>query len=272
MSAAMPLVIYLHPLSSYSQKAKTAFYEKNMGFEVKLLDGSEPITSEFSAKWPIKRFPILEHGGDFIFEATSIIEYIDALSPGDQPLIPKDAATAIKVRMWDRFFDNYLQYPQQRMVNAALGREVEPDDGYVRWRQALETAYGVLDAHMKGRQWWPARPSVSPIARPPRPCSMPTGRIRSPSISRMPAPIAPACSSARAMPAHSMKRAPTATSTRSGRRLTGIDWPVSYDTGQSIADDQTSPWLKPNSPSASAARTSSPNSMSLCGRPLRTMG
>ncbi len=153
MSAAMPLVIYLHPLSSYSQKAKTAFYEKNMGFEVKLLDGSEPITSEFSAKWPIKRFPILEHGGDFIFEATSIIEYIDALSPGDQPLIPKDAATAIKVRMWDRFFDNYLQYPQQRMVNAALGREVEPDDGYVRWRQALETAYGILDAHMKGRQW-----------------------------------------------------------------------------------------------------------------------
>lgn len=153
MSAAMPLVIYLHPLSSYSQKAKTAFYEKNMGFEVKLLDGSEPITSEFSAKWPIKRFPILEHGGDFIFEATSIIEYIDALSPGDQPFIPKDAATAIKVRMWDRFFDNYLQYPQQRMVNAALGREVEPDDGYVHWRQALETAYGILDAHMKGRQW-----------------------------------------------------------------------------------------------------------------------
>ncbi len=34
-----------------------------------------------------------------------------------------------------------------------LGREVEPDDGYVRWRQALETAYGILDAHMKGRQW-----------------------------------------------------------------------------------------------------------------------
>jgi glutathione S-transferase len=153
MPAAMPLVIYLHPLSSYSQKAKIAFYEKNLAFEVKLLDGSEPITSEFSAKWPIKRFPILEHGGDFIFEATSIIEYIDALRPGDQPLIPKDAATAIKVRMWDRFFDNYLQYPQQRMVNAALGREVEPDDGYVRWRQALETAYGILDAHMKGRQW-----------------------------------------------------------------------------------------------------------------------
>ncbi len=31
MSAAMPLVIYLHLLPSYSQKAKTAFYEKNMG-------------------------------------------------------------------------------------------------------------------------------------------------------------------------------------------------------------------------------------------------
>lgn len=149
----MPFVLYLHPLSSYSQKAKTAFYEKNLPFEVKLLDGSEPVASEFAAKWPIRRFPVLEHGGDFIFEATSIIEYIDMLHPGEQPLIPRDAATAIRVRMWDRFFDNYTQYPQQRMVNAALGREMEPDDGYVRWRQALETAYAILDRHMKGRRW-----------------------------------------------------------------------------------------------------------------------
>ncbi|MBW9054782.1 glutathione S-transferase family protein [Rhizobium mesosinicum] len=149
----MSLAMYLHPLSSYSQKAKTAFYEKDLPFEAKLLDGSEPINSEFSRKWPIKRFPVLEHGGDFIFEATSVIEYIDMLHPGEQPLIPRDAATAIKVRMWDRFFDNYMQYPQQRMVNAAIGREMEPDDGYVRWRQALETAYAILDAHMKGRQW-----------------------------------------------------------------------------------------------------------------------
>jgi glutathione S-transferase len=149
----MPFVLYLHPLSSYSQKAKTAFYEKNLPFEVKLLDGSEPVASEFAAKWPIRRFPVLEHGGDFIFEATSIIEYIDMLHPGEQPLIPRDAATAIRVRMWDRFFDNYTQYPQQRMVNAALGREMEPDDGYVRWRQALETAYAILDRHMQGRRW-----------------------------------------------------------------------------------------------------------------------
>ena len=120
----MPFVLYLHPLSSYSQKAKTAFYEKNLPFEVKLLDGSEPVASEFAAKWPIRRFPVLEHGGDFIFEATSIIEYIDMLHPGERPLIPRDAATAIRVRMWDRFFDNYTQYPQQRMVNAALGREM----------------------------------------------------------------------------------------------------------------------------------------------------
>ena len=153
MSASKPFIVYLHPLSSYSQKAKTAFYEKDLAFEVKLLDGSEPIASEFQAKWPIKRFPVLEHGGDFIFEATSIIEYIDLLHPTDHPLLPADAMVANRVRMWDRFFDNYLQYPQQRMVNASLGREVEPDDNYIRWRQALETAYGILDEHMKGRQW-----------------------------------------------------------------------------------------------------------------------
>jgi len=149
----MSLVMYLHPLSSYSQKAKTAFYEKKLAFETRLLDGSEPVAGEFAKLWPIKRFPVLRHDHNLIFEATSIIEYIDVLEPGAQPLIPPERAKANAVRMWDRFFDNYIQYPQQRMVYAAIGREMKLDDGGARWREAFETAYAVLEARMKDREW-----------------------------------------------------------------------------------------------------------------------
>jgi len=118
----MALALYLHPLSSYSQKAKTAFYEKGMQFEERLLDGSEPVASDFAALWPIGRFPVATDGDRLIFEATGIIENLEILYPDRPRLIPEDPVVAAEARMWDRFFDNYVQYPQQRMVYAALGR------------------------------------------------------------------------------------------------------------------------------------------------------
>jgi glutathione S-transferase len=68
-------------------------------------------------------------------------------------LIPRDPLAAAEVRMWDRFFDNYVSYPQQRIVYLAIGRE--PDDGAqgARWRSALDTAYALLDRRLAGRQW-----------------------------------------------------------------------------------------------------------------------
>src|SRR3954451_2546723 len=102
----MALTMYLHPLSSYAQKAKTAFYEKGIAFEARMLDGSEPVASEFAALWPIERFPVVVDEGKFIFEATSIIEYLDARFPETPRLVPADPMMAVEVRMWDRYFDN----------------------------------------------------------------------------------------------------------------------------------------------------------------------
>jgi len=147
----MSLTLYSHPFSSYCQKAITALYEKGIAFEAKLLDGSEPVKSEFAALWPIGKFPVLVAGGRLVFEATSIIEHLDALYPDSQRLIPGDALQAAEVRMWDRFFDNYVAYPQQRLVYAALGREV--DDGGAKWKAALDMAYALLDGRMAGREW-----------------------------------------------------------------------------------------------------------------------
>ena len=112
----MTRVLYLHPLSSFCQKAKTAFYEKGLDFETRMLDGSEPVASEFAALWPIRKFPVLRDGETLVFEATGIIEHLEARYGGAPALIPDDPAAAAEVRMWDRFFDNYVSYPQQRRV------------------------------------------------------------------------------------------------------------------------------------------------------------
>ncbi len=148
----MSVTLYLHPLSSYCQKAKTAFYEKDIAFETRMLDGSDPVASEFAAIWPIGKFPIAVMDGRMVFETTSIIEHLEALFPQTRSLLPSDPLAAAEVRMWDRFLDNYVNYPQQRLVAAAIGRETEGDGG-ARWRTALETAYAILDERLKGREW-----------------------------------------------------------------------------------------------------------------------
>ena len=148
----MTLKLYAHPLSSYCQKAKTAFYEKGVAFEEILLDGSEPVASEFAALWPIGRFPALTDGDRLVFDTTTIIEYLEVKSP-DKPLIPANPDTAVEVRMWDRFFDNYINYPQQRLVYVAIGREPDDGEGGAKWKAALDTAYAYLDRHMAGREW-----------------------------------------------------------------------------------------------------------------------
>jgi glutathione S-transferase len=55
-----------------------ALYEMGISFELKMIDGSEPVASEFAALWPIQRFPVIVDDGQFVFEATGIIEIDEA--------------------------------------------------------------------------------------------------------------------------------------------------------------------------------------------------
>jgi glutathione S-transferase len=145
----MTIAFYEHPFSSYVQKA----YEKGILFESKMIDGSEPVASEFAALWPIQRFPVIVDDGQFVFEATGIIEYLEARFPETARLIPSDLPLAAEVRMWDRFFDNYVSYPQGRLVFMAIGREPDDGKGGAAWKSMLETSYTLLDRRMAGRTW-----------------------------------------------------------------------------------------------------------------------
>ena len=151
----MKPVLYAHPFSSYCQKVLTALYENGTAFEYRLLDHNDPETlADFERRWPIKRFPILVDGDRQVMEATTLIEYLDLHYPGAVKLIPANPDKAIEVRMLDRFFDNYVSTPQQRIVFNAIRAEADRDPyGDKEARDMLERAYAWLDRHMEGRIW-----------------------------------------------------------------------------------------------------------------------
>jgi glutathione S-transferase len=151
----MKPVLYAHPFSSYSQKALVALYENVTDFEFRMLSPEEPENlADWENRWPVKRFPILLDKGREILEATIVIEYLDLHYPGPVRLIPEDADAAIDVRMMDRFFDNYISTPQQKVVFNAIRPEADRDPyGVNEAREMLERAYGWLDKRMQARQW-----------------------------------------------------------------------------------------------------------------------
>jgi glutathione S-transferase len=149
----MTLKLYAHPFSSYCQKVLIALYENRTPFDFRLLEGAEAMR-ELEALWPMKRFPVLLDGGRTVIEASSIIEHLGLHHPGPVRLIPEDSRAALDVRMMDRFFDNYISTPQQKIVFDALREEGARDrQGVDEARAMLDTAYGWLDKVMAGREW-----------------------------------------------------------------------------------------------------------------------
>ncbi len=149
----MTLKLYAHPFSSYSQKALIALYENRTPFEFRLLESDESM-KELAALWPMKRFPVLVDAGRTVIEATSIIEHLDLHHPGPARLVPEDPRIALDARMMDRFFDNYISTPQQKVVFDSIRPEGTHDEyGVAEARAMLETAYAWLDKKMAGREW-----------------------------------------------------------------------------------------------------------------------
>lgn len=151
----MPLQLFFHPLSSYSQKALIAAYEYGTVFEPMPL--STPDSAENRAlaqRWPLQKFPVLVDGDRTIVEASCIIEYLGLDRPEPERLIPGDAQAALRVRMLDRVFDNYISTPQQKLVIDALRPEGTRDAaGVADARQLLQTTYAWLDGQLAGHTW-----------------------------------------------------------------------------------------------------------------------
>ena len=147
--------LYAHPFSSYCQKVLIALYENDTPFHFRMLAPDEPQTAaEHAVLWPLRRMPVLDDAGQAVVEASIIIEHLDLHHPGPVRLIPEDRRAALSVRMMDRFFDNYVMTPMQKIVTDRIRAPAQRDShGVAEARQLLDTAYNWLDDAMKGREW-----------------------------------------------------------------------------------------------------------------------
>lgn len=147
--------LYAHPFSSYCQKVLIALYENAIPFDFRLLTPDDERTAaEHAELWPLKRMPVLVDEGRTVVEASIIVEHLGLHHPGPVRLIPEDPRAALEVRMMDRFFDNYVMTPMQKIVGDRLRAEEHRDPyGVVEARKLLDTAYSWLDGTVTRRAW-----------------------------------------------------------------------------------------------------------------------
>lgn len=150
------LVLHYHPLSSYCWKATIAADALGVDVRKQLLDLADPAQRDAHyALWPIGKMPLLQDGDRTIPEASIIIEYLQQHhARSGTRLIPGDFDASLDVRLWDRFFDQYVMTPMQAHTADLLKPEEKRDpDGVARARDLLERSYAILERHLAGRTW-----------------------------------------------------------------------------------------------------------------------
>jgi glutathione S-transferase len=146
------LTLYAHPLSSFCWKALVALYENDTPFDMHVLD--QTTWGAYAEKWPVARMPALEDSDrkQFIPEASIIIEYLDQHYRGRTRFVPDNADLARDVRLWDRFFDLYIQVPMQKTVGDRIRAADKKDpQGVEEAKRLIATSYGVLEKQLGDR-------------------------------------------------------------------------------------------------------------------------
>jgi glutathione S-transferase len=153
----MPFKLYYHPLSSFCQKVTIALYENDIPFDGEMSDVVSPEgRAAFMKIWPIIKFPVLrdEATGRIVPESSIIIEYVQNHARCKTALVPGDPGQAHEVRLWDRFFDLHVNAPMQKVMSDRRRPDGSHDPfGVSEAREALATAYGVLDSTLADRCW-----------------------------------------------------------------------------------------------------------------------
>jgi glutathione S-transferase len=149
----MPLTLYAHPFSSYSQKVLIALWENETPFTYRHLE-HPGAAEERAALWPLDRFPVLVDDGRTVAESSIIIEHLGLRHPGPVRLLPGDPEAALEVRFLDRFFDNYVMTPMQKPVFEAIRAEsTRMEEAMAAAAKELDAAYAWLETRLSGRVW-----------------------------------------------------------------------------------------------------------------------
>ena len=148
----MSLQFFGHPFSSYTQKVLIALYADGTDFDYREVEIQEPMpnATELKSHWSFGKFPILVDDGKPVIESTVIIDHLQAHHRGPNTWIP-EGDSGRHVRFLDRFFDNYVMTPVQRIVAEHFRPEGSEDPfGLEQARATLNTAYDWIEDNLDG--------------------------------------------------------------------------------------------------------------------------
>ena len=151
----MSLTYYYHPLSSFCWKVLIAFYENDTPFTPHVLHLQDPqVRADFAKLSPMGKMPALLDGDRAVWEASIVIEYLDAHHSGSAIFIPADPEQALEVRRFDRMFDLYIHEQMQKIVSDRLRLEDKRDPfGVEEARTRIERGYDYLETVLRPNAW-----------------------------------------------------------------------------------------------------------------------
>ncbi len=153
----MSLTLYSHPLASFCHKVLIALYENGTAFRSETVDLGDPgSAAAHMERWPVGKIPVLHdvEAKRVIPETSIIIEYLQETHPGPVILLPSDSAARLETRLWDRFFDLYVNVPMGKIVTDRIRPRGTSDAfGIAEARATLDTAYAMIEGRMSARDW-----------------------------------------------------------------------------------------------------------------------
>jgi glutathione S-transferase len=147
----LPVKLYYHPLSTYSQKVAIGFYEKDVPFHPEIVSLMDPEVRKVYRKiHPFGKIPmLLLESGWRIPESAIILEYLDTHFPKGPKLIPADPERARQARYHERVADLYLNDPISAIFAETMKPEGERDQATIEKAQSCaRTAFEAMEKHL----------------------------------------------------------------------------------------------------------------------------
>ncbi|WP_119389809.1 glutathione S-transferase family protein [Taklimakanibacter lacteus] len=153
----MSLTLYSHPLASFCHKVLIALYENGTPFHAETVNLGDPgSAAAHIERWPVGKMPVLHDAkaGRVIAETSILIEYLQEKYPGPVRLLPEAPDVLLETRLWDRFFDLYVNMPMGKIVTDRIRPQGQGDPFGINEAQAtLTTAYAMIEERMATREW-----------------------------------------------------------------------------------------------------------------------
>lgn len=133
--------IYGYSVSNYFNQVEFALLEKGIDFES--IDTQPSQDGEFKTKSPMGKVPCVDIDGQFLSEASVIIEYLDATHDGIA-LFPREAFRAARVRQVMKCLELYIELSCRRLYGEVFFGGPRDEAAFEQVKPVMESGLSAL--------------------------------------------------------------------------------------------------------------------------------